>query len=84
MDYAQTQATEKQPANFTLLYEYKLKLLEAKIDKEFALIKKELSNINESLRQKKIFVSRVNVGIIVCAVSSLVVFMFDLLQRLPR
>lgn len=72
------------PPNFSVIYDYKLKLLESKIDKEFALTKQKLANINELLQQKNTFMLRINLAVITCIISSLVIFIFELVQRLTH
>lgn len=63
------------------IYEYKLKLLESKIEGEFALIRQELININESLQQRTALLTKINFVVITCIISSVGAIMFEILRK---
>lgn len=62
----------------------KLKLLESSISGEFSVIKTELSHIKNSLNNRKTVMTRLNLGITMCLISSFIAVAVEVVEKLLK
>jgi len=66
------------------VFDIKLKLLKTEFNGEFNLIKVKLKNIEELLKEKKTFFTRINASVVICVVSSLIAVVFEIIQKIAK